>query len=79
MNENKYEKLIKIIDQHQGEAKEVNEAVELLIQIDLTDIEKAHYTIIEIFIIFVVNYTDTSETNKNLLDKPLDYIRSKNI
>lgn len=79
MNENKYEKLINIVNQDYAESKKVNEAVKLLTQLELTDIQTEHYTVIEDFIIFIVNHTDISETNKNLLDKPLDYIRNQNI
>lgn len=77
MSKNKYERLIDIIDQNYAESKKVNKAVELLIEVNLTDIKKEHYEIIENFIVFVAVNTDTSEKNKRLLDKPLDYIRAK--
>jgi len=79
MNENKYEKLIDIIDQNYIEAKKVNEAVELLIKLNLTDIKKEHYYMIEDFIVTVAVHTNTSKKNKCLLNKPLDYIRSKKV
>ncbi len=74
-----YNRLINIINKDNVDSKKVNEAVELLTEINLTDIKKNNYDLIEDFIVFVVNNTDISENLKKLLDKPLNYIRSKNI
>lgn len=79
MHKNKYEKLIYIISKSYGEAEQVNEAVTLLIQIELTDIKKEHYKILEDFILFCIVDTEITETNENLLNKLLNSIRTENI